>query len=132
MKKAPPRGNGGRRAGAGRKPKAATLLRRKLAEHGTAEAEKSFSWLCAWRDDAGVPVAIRVECAKTILDRVLGKAIQPITTPERRPIQIQAVDYRAAITAITTGSEPDSPASGQDEGSGHGPALGKVDDGRSD
>lgn len=72
------RAKGGARKGAGRKPKAATALRLKLAEHGAEEAEFAFSLTCFWMRDDDLPLDFRLACATQVMDRVLGKPKQAV------------------------------------------------------
>jgi len=78
--KLPPRKN---RPGQGRKPKAATLLKRKLQEEKLAEAEYAFALLCDWMHNENVPIDFRRSCALDVLDRVLGKPKQAVTVTEK-------------------------------------------------
>jgi hypothetical protein len=66
----------GRKHGGGRKLREATILRRRLVEDKVEEAEASFSYLCAVRDNPYEPSAQRLAAAEMILDRVLGKATE--------------------------------------------------------
>jgi hypothetical protein len=66
----------GRKHGGGRKPREATILKRRLVEDKVEEAEASFSYLCAVRDNPFEPSAQRLAAAEMILDRVLGKATE--------------------------------------------------------
>lgn len=66
--------NGGARKGAGRKPKAYTLLKRRLEAEKVEEAEKSIDFYIQVRDNPNESTALRLEAATLILDRVLGKA----------------------------------------------------------
>lgn len=52
-----------------------------------------------------------------------------VSGPGSGPIPIQAVDYAAAIAAITPGSDADHPSSGEAEMDRSGAALGQDDDG---
>ena len=81
-----PRARGGKRAGAGRKPKAATLLKRKLADRRNTEADYAFTLLCKYMRSApprGKPETMaasefRAACAQRVLDQVLGKPMQRV------------------------------------------------------
>ena len=80
-----PRARGGKRAGAGRKPQAATLLKRKLADRRNAQAEYAFALLCKYMRHAPRGQAetmaqseFRAACAQRVLDQVLGKPMQRI------------------------------------------------------
>lgn len=65
---------GGKRKGAGRKPTAYTLLKRRVIAESLDEAEKSFDFYVQVRDNEDEPTSIRLAAADKILDRVLGKA----------------------------------------------------------
>lgn len=80
-----PRARGGQRAGAGRKPQAATLLKRKLADRKVTEANYAFALLCKYMRTAPRGKAetmamseFRAACAQRVLDQVLGKPMQRI------------------------------------------------------
>src|SRR5512143_2193722 len=60
----------------GAKPQAATILKRRLIENKVEEAEASFAFLVAVRNNDAEPSALRVAAAEQILDRVLGKPTQ--------------------------------------------------------
>ena len=51
----------------------ATVLQLRLIEDKTEEAEASFAFLVAVRDNEHEPTARRLEASKEILNRVLGK-----------------------------------------------------------
>lgn len=72
------RAPGGKRRVCGRKPKAATILRRQIIENKLEEAEASFAFLVSVRNDEEARTDYRLEAAKEILNRVLGKANQTI------------------------------------------------------
>jgi len=85
LKHGNPRARGGKRAGAGRKPKAATLLKRKLADRRTTEAGYAFALLCKYMRHAPRGKAetmaqseFRAACAQRVLDQVLGKPMQRV------------------------------------------------------
>jgi hypothetical protein len=85
LKHGNPRARGGKRAGAGRKPAAATLLKRKLADRRTAEAEYAFALLCKYmrhaprgRGETMGESEFRAACAQRVLDQVLGKPMQRV------------------------------------------------------
>lgn len=80
--------NGGARPGAGRKPKAATLLKRKLQADKIAEADYAFSILCEWMHDEELPRDFRRDCANDVLDRVLGKPKQAVNLTETKKILV--------------------------------------------
>lgn len=68
--------NGGKRKGAGRKPKAYTEFKRRLEKERIEDADYAF-WLHSevMRDDKQ-PISLRLDCGTWIADRVLGKPVQ--------------------------------------------------------
>lgn len=66
----------GMKGRSGRKPQAATILRRRLIENKVEEAEASFAFLVEVRDNVEEQTPVRVESAKEILNRVIGKSIE--------------------------------------------------------
>jgi hypothetical protein len=83
------RARGGLRANAGRKPFPATILRRRMIENKVDEAEASFGFLVAVRDNELEPTNLRLAAAETILDRVLGKATEH--SQQERKIVIEII-----------------------------------------
>lgn|SRR5574343_58975 len=79
----------------GRKPLAATLLKRKLEEEKRVDADRAFSFLVAVMDSEDEPTAIRLEAADKILDRVIGKATQRLD----QKIDATLNDWRAGKDA---------------------------------
>lgn len=71
-----------RKPGGGRKPKAATLLKRRIIENKIEEADASFAFLVQVRDAPKEKMELRLRAAVEILDRVLGKAAQ-MTPPDK-------------------------------------------------
>ena len=98
------RGNHGAPGRSGRKPTAVTLLKRRLVQDKIEEAEASFAFLVAVRDNDDEPTALRVAAAETILDRVLGKAMQ--MTGEAGEKELTA--YKARIQKWLNEPEPTS------------------------
>jgi hypothetical protein len=87
------------RSRTGRKPLAATILRRRLVEDKVDEAEASFAYLCAVRDNPFEPSAQRLAAAEMILDRVLGKATE--TSKQQKEIVITVIrEQRESIGAF--------------------------------
>jgi len=87
LKHGNPRARGGKRAGAGRKPAAATLLKRKLADRRNTEAEYAFALLCKYmrhaprgRGETMGEREFRAACAQRVLDQVMGKPMQRVET----------------------------------------------------
>jgi len=67
---------GGRRPGAGRKPKAITTIRKKALEDASGDAERALAFIIAIQDDEAQPIRLRKECAIEVMDRVWGKSKQ--------------------------------------------------------
>jgi hypothetical protein len=80
---------GGFRSNSGRRLKEATILRRRLIENKVEEAEASFSYIVAVRDNPYEPSAQRLAAAGMILDRVLGKATEH--SQQERKIVIEII-----------------------------------------
>jgi hypothetical protein len=89
---------GGRRPGAGRRPKPLTDLNRKLCER-LDDAVYAFELHAGTMRDEKQPLDLRLDCAKEVMNRVLGKpaavAIQP-----QGPAQLTADDIRASSEQI--------------------------------
>jgi hypothetical protein len=66
-------GRGGRRPGAGRKPKAINEHRRTLAEVHKGDAEEAFDFIVSIMRNPAVPVALRFAAAQDVVNRVDGK-----------------------------------------------------------
>jgi hypothetical protein len=67
---------GGARKGAGRKPKAATVLRDKLIAGKSADAEAAYAVFVKHMGSNDVPT--QLECAREVMNRVWGKPHQAI------------------------------------------------------
>lgn len=74
----PPKTRGGKRPGSGAKKKQATILRELCIRENVQEAEKSLMFIKSIRDDVSKPDSLRVECAKELMDRIWGKAVQAV------------------------------------------------------
>lgn len=68
-----PRGRGGKREGAGRKPSAYTELKRRVIAEQMDEAEKSFDFYVQVRNNPEESTEVRMAAADRILDRVIGR-----------------------------------------------------------
>jgi len=79
---------GGRREGSGRKPKAATILKRKLQADHALSAADAFNLLDRFMRDEALDPALRRQCANDILDRVLGKPKQAVDVNLQRRILV--------------------------------------------
>lgn len=65
-----------RRPGAGRKPKAFTVLKNRIEAERADDAEYAFAlYASVMRDDKQL-LPLRLQCAAEIMDRVLGKPTQ--------------------------------------------------------
>lgn len=67
---------GGRRKNAGRKPKAFTLLKRRIEKERGEDAEYAFSLFAHVMRDESHDMPLRLHCAEEIMNRVWGKAKQ--------------------------------------------------------
>ena len=87
-------GHGGRRPGAGRKPKAITTDREQAIEEALPHARRAFAFIISVMDDETQPVRLRRECAIEVMDRVWGKSKQTseITGKEGGPLVIQTIE----------------------------------------
>lgn len=120
---------GGARAGAGRKPKLLTVLKRQIAEHGADETQYAFGLLCAIMRNDAAPIKERREAAVEVLNRTLGKPATTINL-NSNPVEIHAFDYGTAITAIAPGPIPHHDGGGGNVSGGDGPPVGENVDGR--
>jgi hypothetical protein len=94
--------NGGRRFGAGRKPKELTILKRRMIADKAEEAEASFGFLVAVRDNPSEPTNLRLVAAQTILDRVLGRATEH--SVEQKQVIIRVIRENPEQRSISTPS----------------------------
>lgn len=115
---------GGARKGAGRKPTAATVLKRRLAEHGVAEADWAFAYNCHVMRDEMAPRAERLAASREVMNRVLGKPAQSLTVLTPKPVVVQGFDYGNAIAAIAPGPIPDNDGAIGDISGGDGAPVG--------
>jgi hypothetical protein len=83
--------NGGKRQGAGRKPKAATILKRRMIENKIEEAEASFAYWVAVRDNEKELSNIRLEASKLIWEHLMGKPTQPIGQDPKMPFSDKTI-----------------------------------------
>lgn len=121
-RKTPP---GGKRKGSGRKPTAATILKRKIAEHGVAEADWAFSFNCHVMRDPMAPRAERLAASREVMNRVLGKPAQSLSIVTPQPVKIEAFNYGDAITAIAPGPIQDYDHGGGNVSGGDGAPMGE-------
>ncbi len=85
--------SGGRRTGAGRKKKQATIIREKAIEEAGADAEYALGLFVTWQKDETKDDAFRANCAREVLDRVWGKPTQrrEHSGPDGAPLAINFV-----------------------------------------
>jgi hypothetical protein len=81
--------HGGARSRSGRKPKELTILKRRMIADKAEEAEASFGFLVAVRDNPSEPTNLRLVAAQTILDRVFGRATE--RSIEQKQITIKVI-----------------------------------------
>jgi hypothetical protein len=103
---------GGFRSNSGRKPRELTILRRRMIADKAEEAEASFGFLVAVRDNPSEPTNLRLVAAQTILDRVFGRATE--RSIEQKQVIIKVIrenpEQRSSIsppTYIALGSGAD-------------------------
>jgi hypothetical protein len=77
---------GGKREGAGRKPKAFAVLKRRLENERIEDAEYAFALYVAVMRSENEGMTLRLDCAREVMDRVLGK-----------PKQLAEVESKAQI-----------------------------------
>jgi 5-methylcytosine-specific restriction endonuclease McrA len=77
------------RSRSGRKPKELTILKRRMIADKAEEAEASFGFLVAVRDNPSEPTNLRLVAAQTILDRVFGRATE--RSIEQKQITIKVI-----------------------------------------
>ncbi len=94
---------GGRRPGAGRKPKAITLVKKTLTE-ANADAETALGFVIALMENDSIDVRLRFECAKEVMDRVWGKATQKreLSGADGGPLIVRWLDDRDSDPVPTT------------------------------
>ena len=82
---------GGVRPNSGRKPKAFTLLKRRIETERVEDAEYAFALLASVMRDANQDIERRLGCAEKIMDRVLGKpkTLTEITGANGDPLLIR-------------------------------------------
>lgn len=99
-----------RKPGGGRKPKAATVLKRAIIANRVEEAEQSFAFLVEVRDSDDWPKQLRLQAAIYIIDRTEGKPKErhELTGNNGGPLEVKAIDYSSSITPLAPGSVGDS------------------------
>lgn len=109
---------GGRRTGAGRKPKAFTTLKRRIETERADDAEYAFALYAEVMRDAAQPLALRLDCANWVSNRVLG--LPKAETKHSGELNVsggfavKSVDYATAIAALAPRPMGDSESSGTD------------------
>lgn len=114
---------GGKRDNAGAKPKAFTLLKRSV-EKKTADAEYAFALFAKTMRDTDKPLALRLDCAEWIVNRVLGKPKIAVDLRTSGEIGVTFADYRIGLAQIATGPNSDSNPPGESESADDGETLG--------
>lgn len=89
-----------RKPGGGRKPKAFTLLKRRLDAEKADDAEYAFSLYSQVMHDENQSMELRLECADWVSNRVLGKPREKSDVTIHGAIPVQAVDYSKSISAM--------------------------------
>jgi hypothetical protein len=82
------KGRGGAREGAGRKPKEITLLKAKIVKRHKDDADYAIRLLVTVMKDQWMPVEIRMDAAREVLDRVIGKPKQAVEHTGELPILV--------------------------------------------
>lgn len=90
-------GNHGTKGHSGRKPKPITLLKRKLIEDGKAEADYAFDVLVSIMHDETMSADLRRQCAKDVLDRIMGKPAITMRGDASQPLVVKFEDVRAKL-----------------------------------
>lgn len=87
-------GRGGYRPGSGAKPKAATILKEKLADYA-GSAIDAFKFCTKLMHDETAEKNIRLAAAKEVMDRLWGKSSQSIEMAGKdgKPIKISVLNY---------------------------------------
>lgn len=69
-------GHGGRRQGAGRKPKIVKEIERKAIAEAGPDAEYALGLHISFMRDVDLPEKLRADCGRVVMDRVWGKPQQ--------------------------------------------------------
>ena len=69
-------GHGGRRQGAGRKPKIVKEIERKAIAEAGPDAEYALGLHISFMRDDDLPEKLRLQCGQVVMDRVWGKVQQ--------------------------------------------------------
>ncbi len=103
-------GWGGKRPGAGRKPKLSTIIRAQRIEEANGEADWAFGFFVACMHDEDLPLPFRKECAVEVYDRVRGKATQTNKNEQSGELIIRVEHVKQDRTATTPRTAPESTA----------------------
>ncbi len=87
--------HGGARIGAGRKPKPLTVLRRRIMAEKQEDAERAYALFVGVMDDNAQTITLRMTAAQEVMNRVLGKAQQPIEQDTEMVIRVVRVEREA-------------------------------------
>lgn len=96
------------------------MLKRRMEEERVEDAECAFALFAGVMRDPAQDLALRLECAREVMDRVLGKPKQlnEHTGKDGNPIEtIQVFRHEAAIAAIAGRPNQDSEPSSANESS---------------
>lgn len=80
-----------RKPGGGRKPKAATILKRLVVQNKIEEAEASFAFMVSIRESSVCPIGLRAEAAKWIHEAVYGRPKQPIGNDDKGELVFRVI-----------------------------------------
>lgn len=97
------------------------MLKRRLEEERVEDAECAFALFAGVMRDPEQDLALRLECAREVMDRVLGKPKQlnEHTGKDGNPIETtQVFRHEAAIAAIAgrPDQNPESPSTNESGG----------------
>jgi len=95
-------GNHGAKGKSGRKPKLSTVAKLRLIENKIAEAEASFAFMVAVRNNPKEPIAQRTSAAIWIYETVFGKTKQPVEISWREKAKELGYDPDAIIHKVAT------------------------------
>lgn len=86
---------GGKRIGAGAKPKAITTARDAALKNMEATAERILAWVANLAEDASKPDDIRLDASKEVMNRVWGKHRQAVEVSGKDggALQINVVSF---------------------------------------
>ncbi len=69
---------GGKRAGAGRKPKAINQLKKQAIESAGGDASRALGIVVSIMDTAPLLDRLKLDAAREVMDRVWGKSVQAL------------------------------------------------------